>query len=139
MSPRRVASRLLADIRSVFGAEQDVTSPETSSARPAATCRRRITVFGRVVAIAVRPRSDGVATLSADVDCDAASSSTDRARIRLVWQGRSHIPGLKPGDFIRASGVETDISTHLAIINPEYELVARDAQPPLRAQPKEPA
>ncbi len=43
--------------------------------------------------------------------------------IRLLFFGRTHIPGITPGAVIRASGRVGEYKGHLALANPRYELV----------------
>jgi RecJ-like exonuclease len=43
--------------------------------------------------------------------------------IRLLFFGRTHIPGINPGAVIRATGRVGEYKGHLALANPRYELV----------------
>jgi hypothetical protein len=43
--------------------------------------------------------------------------------LRLLFMGRTHIPGIAPGVIVRASGRVGEYRHHLAIANPRYELV----------------
>ena len=43
--------------------------------------------------------------------------------IRLLFFGRTHIPGISPGAVIRATGRVGEYKGHLALANPRYELV----------------
>jgi hypothetical protein len=43
--------------------------------------------------------------------------------IRLLFFGRTRIPGIDPGTVLRASGRVSEYKGHLAIANPRYELV----------------
>ena len=47
--------------------------------------------------------------------------------IRLLFFGRTHIPGIEPGAVIRATGRVGEYKGHLALANPRYELVAEGA------------
>ena len=55
--------------------------------------------------------------------------------LRLLFMGRTHIPGIAPGVLVRATGRVGEYRQHLAIANPRYELVvAAPAEGP-RAAP----
>jgi amino acid transporter len=43
--------------------------------------------------------------------------------IRLLFFGRTHIPGINPGAVIRATGRVGEYKGHLALANPRYELL----------------
>jgi hypothetical protein len=43
--------------------------------------------------------------------------------MRLIFFGRTQIPGVVPGATIRATGRAGEYKGHLAIANPKYELV----------------
>jgi amino acid transporter len=47
--------------------------------------------------------------------------------VRLLFFGRTQIPGIEPGALIRATGRVGEYKGHLALANPRYELVAEDA------------
>ena len=47
--------------------------------------------------------------------------------IRLLFFGRTHIPGISPGAVIRATGRVGEYKGHLALANPRYELVQEQA------------
>jgi amino acid transporter len=44
--------------------------------------------------------------------------------VRLLFYGRTRIPGLEPGALVRAEGRIGDYKGHLALANPRYELLA---------------
>jgi amino acid transporter len=46
--------------------------------------------------------------------------------VRLLFFGRTRIPGIKPGTVIRATGTVGEYKGHLALANPRYELLAPD-------------
>ncbi|MDP9116773.1 MAG: amino acid permease [Actinomycetota bacterium] len=48
----------------------------------------------------------------------------DTGGVRLLFFGRTHIPGIAPGTVLRASGRVGDYKGHLALANPRYELVS---------------
>ena len=43
--------------------------------------------------------------------------------LRLLFMGRTHIPGIAPGALVRATGRVGEYRAHLAIANPAYELL----------------
>jgi Amino acid permease len=47
--------------------------------------------------------------------------------LRLLFFGRTRVPGLEPGALIRAGGRVGEFKGHLAIANPRYELIAATA------------
>ena len=47
----------------------------------------------------------------------------DTGGLRLLFFGRTSIPGLVPGAVVRASGRVGDYKGHLALANPRYELL----------------
>jgi hypothetical protein len=55
--------------------------------------------------------------------------------LRLLFFGRTRVPGLEPGALIRASGRVGEFKGHLAMANPRYELIGASAdhrQPEVR-------
>jgi len=46
--------------------------------------------------------------------------------VRLLFFGRTRIPGIKPGTVIRATGTVGEYKGHLALANPRYELLGPD-------------
>jgi hypothetical protein len=48
----------------------------------------------------------------------------DTGRMLLVFQGRPRIPGIEPGARLVASGMVASWDRRLAILNPDYELIA---------------
>jgi hypothetical protein len=44
--------------------------------------------------------------------------------VRLLFFGRTQIPGIEPGTLVRATGRVGEYKGHLALANPRYELVA---------------
>jgi amino acid transporter len=78
--------------------------------------RQRVRVAGRIRSIRV-PTRTGVANLEAVL-------ADDSGRILLVFQGRRRIPGLQQGARLVASGMVGAWEGQLAILNPDYELLA---------------
>jgi amino acid transporter len=76
--------------------------------------RQQVTVQGRIKLVGVG--STAGRSLEAQV-FDGTGG------IRLLFYGRTHIPGIEPGRLIRASGRVGEYKGHLALANPRYELL----------------
>ncbi len=76
--------------------------------------RQRTRVSGRVRSVTVRPWAD-VATL----ECTLVD---DTGGITVVFLGRRHVGGIKPGTRMTVEGMVGDHARKLAILNPEYIL-----------------
>jgi amino acid transporter len=85
-----------------------------------AAWKRRITIEGRVKTV----RSGTTAGLSLEVHV-----FDDTGGIRLLFFGRTTIPGIEPGTRLRASGRVGEYKGHLALANPRYELLLPDEAP----------
>jgi amino acid transporter len=53
----------------------------------------------------------------------------DTGGVRLIFFGRTRIPGIVPGAVIRASGTVGEYKGHLALANPRYQLLPAAADP----------
>jgi amino acid transporter/DNA/RNA endonuclease YhcR with UshA esterase domain len=78
------------------------------------TWKQKVTVEGRVKVVQVGT----AAGKSLEVQV-----FDETGGVRLLFFGRTHIPGLQPGSVVRASGRVGEYKGHLAIANPRYELV----------------
>jgi amino acid transporter len=78
--------------------------------------RERVRVAGRVTSVRVQPRSG-----TSNLECTLADGS---GGLLLVFQGRPRIPGIEPGARLVAEGMVGSWGRRLAILNPDYELVA---------------
>ncbi|MGN6607463.1 MAG: amino acid permease [Jatrophihabitans sp.] len=94
----------------------------------AADYRQKVTIEGRVRALGI----DCTAGTSLAVELFDASGG-----IRLLFFGRSTIPGLTPGARVRASGRVGEYQGRLAIANPAYELRPDDDGRPGTAKDEE--
>jgi DNA/RNA endonuclease YhcR with UshA esterase domain len=96
-----------------------VTVPHPSvagiTAIGAATWRQKVTVQGRVKAVQL----GGTAGRSLEVQL-----FDDTGGLRLLFMGRTHLPGLTCGALVRATGRVGQYRGHLAIANPRYELLS---------------
>jgi DNA/RNA endonuclease YhcR with UshA esterase domain len=77
-------------------------------------CKQRVTVQGQVKIVQVGT----TAGKSLEVQV-----YDDTGGIRLLFFGRTHIPGIAPGAILRATGRVGEYKGHLALANPRYELV----------------
>ncbi|HZQ58013.1 MAG TPA: amino acid permease [Acidimicrobiales bacterium] len=101
------------------GVETAVTPEEVpEGATPIGTvaARQRARVAGRIRSVRVQPWS-GVATL----ECTVADST---GSIVLVFLGRKHVAGIAPGAKVVAEGMVGDHRGRLAILNPDYRIIA---------------
>lgn len=80
------------------------------------TYRRRARIVGRIRSMRVQPWA-GVATLECTVVDDTAG-------VVVVFLGRRHVPGIELGTRLVVEGMVGDHRGRLAILNPDYELLA---------------
>jgi hypothetical protein len=78
------------------------------------TWKQRVTVEGRVTAVQV----GSAAGRSLEVELFDESGG-----IRLLFLGRTYIPGLVPGTVLRATGRVGEFKGHLALANPRWEML----------------
>jgi hypothetical protein len=78
------------------------------------TWRQKVTIEGRVKA--VQAGTTGGRSLEVQV-FDGTGG------VRLLFYGRTAIPGIEPGALIRATGRVGEYKGHLALANPRYEFV----------------
>ena len=76
--------------------------------------REKVTIEGRIEAVQLGTSAGR--TLEVQVFDDTGG-------VRLLFLGRTRIPGITPGTVIRATGRMGEYHGHLAIANPRYELV----------------
>jgi hypothetical protein len=75
--------------------------------------KQQVTIEGRVKIVQVGTAA--AKSLEAQVFDDTGG-------VRLLFFGRTHIPGITPGALIRATGRIGECKGHLALANPRYEL-----------------
>ncbi len=78
------------------------------------SCKQRVTVAGRVEVVQV----GSMAGRSLEVEL-----FDDTGGIRLLFLGRTAIPGLSPGATLRATGRVGEFKGHLAVANPRWEML----------------
>ena len=78
--------------------------------------RERVRVAGRVKSVRVQPKAG-----TQNLECVLSDGP---GALLLVFQGRPRIPGIEPGARLVAEGMVGAGGRRLAILNPDYELVA---------------
>ena len=78
--------------------------------------RTRAKLAGRVRSLRVQPWA-GVPTLEGTLVDDTGG-------ISVVFLGRRHVPGIRPGTRMVVEGMVGDHAGRLAILNPDYRLLA---------------
>jgi amino acid transporter len=86
--------------------------------------RHRVSVAGRIQSVRVQPRGG-----TSNLECVLVDGT---GRILLVFQGRPRIPGIENGARLVASGMVGSWDRRLALLNPDYELVASSPEAPGR-------
>jgi hypothetical protein len=91
--------------------------PRSNGTTPIGTVRWRqqVSIEGRIKVVQVG------AAAGKSLEAQVFDSS---GGIRLLFFGRTYIPGIEPGALIRASGRIGEYKGHLALANPRYELLA---------------
>ncbi len=80
--------------------------------------KQRVVVEGRIKAVQIGTTAGK--SLEAQVFDDTGG-------VRLLFFGRTRIPGIVPGAVVRASGTVGEYKGHLALANPRYELLPASA------------
>ncbi|HEX6786728.1 MAG TPA: amino acid permease, partial [Acidimicrobiales bacterium] len=95
--------------------------PQVAGSTPIAEveARRKAQVTGRVVAVRVQPWG-GAATLEATL-------SDGTGQVTIVFLGRRHVGGVKPGALMTAEGVLSTHGNRVAMLNPVYEFLVQPA------------
>lgn len=78
--------------------------------------RQRVRVAGRVHSVRVPTR-----TGTANLECTLVDGT---GSILLVFQGRRQVPGIQQGAKLVAEGMAGAWNRRLAMLNPDYELLA---------------
>ena len=99
-------------------AGEELSGPSVAGTTPIgeAQWRQRVRVAGRIRSVRV---PTGGAT--ANLECTLVDAT---GAILLVFQGRRRIPGIQQGARLVAQGMVGAWEGRLAILNPEYELIA---------------
>jgi RecG-like helicase len=78
--------------------------------------RQRVRLAGRVKSVRVQPRAG-----TSNLECVLTDGT---GSVLLIFQGRPRIPGIEPGARLVAEGMVGSWGRRMAILNPDYELVA---------------
>ena len=78
--------------------------------------RQRAKVAGRIKSVRVQ-----TGTAASNLECTLADES---GTLLLVFQGRPHIPGIEPGARLVVEGMVGSWEHAMAMLNPDYELIA---------------
>jgi amino acid transporter len=81
--------------------------------------KQRVTIEGRIKIVQVGTAAGK--SLEAQV-FDASGG------MRLLFFGRTRIPGIEPGSLVRVTGTVGEYKGHLALANPRYELLPADVK-----------
>ncbi|UQX88073.1 amino acid permease [Jatrophihabitans telluris] len=105
-----------ADSRTDTDTDTDTVTGDPGAAHPIAALRRgqAVVVEGTIKSVQVGTK----AGKSLEVQVFDHTGG-----IRLLFFGRTAIPGLEPGTVVRASGRVGEYKGHLALANPRYELL----------------
>ncbi len=97
------------------------TGPSADGVMPIASVKwkQRVTIEGRIKIVQVGTAAGR--SLEAQVFDDTGG-------MRLLFFGRTRIPGIEPGSMVRVSGTVGEYKGHLALANPRYELLPVTAQ-----------
>jgi amino acid transporter len=113
------AEPALATTRVVTGLDDDEPSvaahPAGVTPIGSVSWKQRVTIEGRIKVVQVGTTAGK--SLEAKVFDDTGG-------MRLLFFGRTRIPGIVPGTAIRATGTVGEYKGHLALANPRYELLA---------------
>ncbi len=106
---RREDAHLAADLR---------LAERSKSAEPIGDVRDRenVRIAGRVRAMSLNHESGG-----AELRCVIADNT---GSVTLVFQGRSHVPGIVRGTRLLVHGTVISLRREAVILNPQYEIVA---------------
>jgi amino acid transporter len=119
LEQRLIAQQDRASIEPALVATEPAEIPLTSAAgtQPIGDVRwkQQVTVEGRIKVVQVGT----VAGKSLEAQLFDSTGG-----VRLVFFGRTQIPGIEPGTMLRATGRVGEYKGHLALANPRYELVA---------------
>ncbi|HEU5271760.1 MAG TPA: amino acid permease [Jatrophihabitans sp.] len=109
-------SREVADVEPDGGPAAELPHPDQNGITPIAGVKwkQRVTIEGRIKIVQVGTAAGK--SLEAQVFDDTGG-------IRLLFFGRTRIPGIDPGALVRVTGTVGEYKGHLALANPRYELL----------------
>jgi RecJ-like exonuclease len=103
-------------------AEPEVpVEPDENGVLPIAAVKwkQRVTIEGRIKIVQVGT------TAGKSLEAQVFDST---GGMRLLFFGRTRIPGIEPGSKVRVTGTVGEYKGHLALANPRYELLPADAK-----------
>jgi amino acid transporter len=100
--------------------EEHELQPNADGIMPIAAVKwkQRVTIEGRIKIVQVGTTAGK--SLEAQVFDETGG-------MRLLFFGRTRIPGIEPGSMVRVSGTVGEYKGHLALANPRYELLPVDS------------
>jgi amino acid transporter len=116
--PARSPSGTAANSAAPDGTAPNGAAPEGVTAIAALGATRKAAIEGRVRAVEIRPVENSCVF--------EASIADSTGTLTAMFYGRTHIPGLEPGARIRLAGKVSMRDGGPAMINPAYELLAKD-------------
>ncbi len=101
--------------------DEEFPEPDENGVLPIASVKwkQRVTIEGRIKIVQV-----GTAA-GKSLEAQVFDSS---GGMRLLFFGRTRIPGIEPGSLVRVSGTVGEYKGHLALANPRYELLPADSK-----------
>jgi amino acid transporter len=102
-------------------ASEAAAEPDENGVLPIAAVKwkQRVTIEGRIKIVQVGT------TAGKSLEAQVFDSS---GGMRLLFFGRTRIPGIEPGSMVRVTGTVGEYKGHLALANPRYELLPADAK-----------
>jgi amino acid transporter len=116
--PARSPSGTAANSAAPDGTAPNGAAPEGVTAIAALGATRKAAIEGRVRAVEIRPVENSCVF--------EASIADSTGTLTAMFYGRTRIPGLEPGARIRLAGKVSMRGGGPAMINPAYELLAKD-------------
>ncbi|MDQ2837795.1 MAG: amino acid permease [Actinomycetota bacterium] len=101
--------------------DEEFGEPDENGIMPIAAVKwkQRVTIEGRIKIVQV-----GTAA-GKSLEAQVFDSS---GGMRLLFFGRTRIPGIEPGSLVRVTGTVGEYKGHLALANPRYELLPADSK-----------
>jgi len=98
------------------------STPRADGVMPIADVKwkQRVTIEGRIKVVQVGT------TAGKSLEAQVFDST---GGMRLLFFGRTRIPGIEPGSVVKVTGTVGEYKGHLALANPRYELLPSDALP----------
>jgi len=103
------------------GDDEAFAEPDENGVLPIAAVKwkQRVTIEGRIKIVQVGT------TAGKSLEAQVFDST---GGMRLLFFGRTRIPGIEPGSKVRVTGTVGEYKGHLALANPRYELLPSEAK-----------